>query len=121
MSSFYDIFEPTERDRWQIIHGASLKPEYRLILAILEDAVHIFQKYAASKSNDGKNKFTEAEDWIFFESSKWIFSFKNVSEYLNIDSGYFRKGLRKWQREYLEGVENISQKSAYKKIKRHVA
>ena len=46
-------------DRFQI--DASLQPEKRLMLAVLEDAVGAFQKYVTSSTRRGQRLFTEAE------------------------------------------------------------
>ena len=41
-----------------------LEPEKKLMLAILEDAIACFQKYAFARDSKGKALFTEAEEWI---------------------------------------------------------
>jgi len=49
-------------DRFQI--DASLQPEKRLMLAVLEDAVGAFQKYVTSSTRRGQRLFAEAEEWF---------------------------------------------------------
>jgi hypothetical protein len=39
------------------------EPEGKLILAILDDAIACFQKYALARDRKGKILFQEAEDW----------------------------------------------------------
>ena len=76
------------------------QPEMRLMLAILEDAIHCFQDNLAAESGKGKNLFDEAEEWILDEGGDWIFSFGNVCEQLGFNPAYVRQGLLRWKREH---------------------
>jgi hypothetical protein len=49
-------------DRFKI--DASLQPEKRLMLAVLEDAVGTFQKYAGATSRRSRRLHAEAEEWF---------------------------------------------------------
>ncbi|MGN6715881.1 MAG: hypothetical protein ACTHLX_00660, partial [Candidatus Binatia bacterium] len=51
-----------------------LEPEKKLMLAILEDAIACFQKYAFAREGKGKAFFNEAEEWIQQGSAGGIFS-----------------------------------------------
>ena len=74
-----------------------LEPEKRLMLAVLEDGVACFQKYAAARDGRGKTIFKETEEWILGTSGEWLFSFPTVCESLGLDSDYLRKGLLRWK------------------------
>jgi hypothetical protein len=63
------------------------------MLAVLEDAVTCFQKYALAYNGKGKRPFCEAEDWILEKNSKWFFSFENICAALGLDPNYVRRGL----------------------------
>ena len=82
-------------DRFQI--DATLQPEKRLMLAVLEDAVGTFQKYVTSASRRGQRLFTEAEEWFTEPATEWPFGFENVCQALNLEPAYIRTGLRRWR------------------------
>ncbi len=82
-----------------------LEGEKRLVLSVLEDAVECFMKYIGSSTKKGQRLFRDAEEWITLEDKKWVFSFDNVCEMLNIDPKYLRRGLREWKRRQLDAIE----------------
>ena len=43
------------------------------------------QKYALAHNTLGKERFQEAEDWIFTADNESLFSFENICEYLLIN------------------------------------
>lgn len=73
--------------------------EEALMLAILEDAIACFQKYALARGGKARALFQEAEDWILDESSDWLFSFENVCEVLGLNPKYVRQGLLQWKKK----------------------
>src|SRR5216683_78051 len=83
-------------DRFQI--DASLQPEKRLMLAVLEDAVGTFQKYVTSSTRRGQRLFTEAEEWFAASATDWPFGFENICEALGLEPAYLRTGLARWRR-----------------------
>ena len=82
-------------DRVQI--DASLQPEKRLMLAVLEDAVGTFQKYVTASTRRGQRLFSEAEDWFANETMEWPFGFENVCEALGLEAAFLRRGLWRWR------------------------
>ncbi|MGH7829762.1 MAG: hypothetical protein ACREP8_06245 [Candidatus Binatia bacterium] len=84
---FFDAFRRKRRP----------EPEYRLMLAVLQDAVSCFQKYMFVRDERGKRFFREAEDWILEENSDWVFSFEGVCEVLGFNPEYIRQGLVRWK------------------------
>lgn len=86
-----DLFKKTVREG-----------EEGLMLAILEDAVACFRKYAHARTEREKALFRDAEQWILEEESDWIFSFKNICETLRIDPSYLRQGLIQWKEQELK-------------------
>ncbi len=90
-SQFYDRFR-----------GKSiLEGERRLMLAVLEDAVMCYQKYAGATRPRAKRMFREAEAWIFQEDGSWPFSFESICSFFSLDPGYFRQNLSKWRQQQL--------------------
>jgi hypothetical protein len=76
---------------------ASLVPEKRLLLAVLEDAVVTFQRYAVDQGRRGRRLFREAEEWVVSEEASWPCSFRNICDVLGLDPSYLRHGLRRWR------------------------
>jgi hypothetical protein len=76
---------------------ASLVPEKRLLLAVLEEAVVTFQRYATEQGRRGRRLFREAEEWMGSEELCWPCSFRNICDVLGLDPGYLRQGLRRWR------------------------
>jgi len=82
--------------------GSSLlEGERRLMLAVLEDAVSCFQKFAGSTRPRAKRLFQEAEEWILDTDESWPFSFESACVVLGYDSGYVRKRLLAWRDQML--------------------
>jgi len=82
-----------------------LEGEKRLVLSVLEDAVECFMKCIDSSSNKGQRLFRDAEEWINLEDKKWVFSFDNVCEMLDVNPEYLRRGLQEWKARKLEAIE----------------
>ncbi len=82
-----------------------LEGEKRLILSVLEDAVECFMKCIDASTNKGQRLFREADEWISHEDKRWVFSFDNVCEMLDINPEYMRMGLKRWKERKLEAIE----------------
>ncbi len=82
-----------------------LEGEKRLILSVLEDAVECFMKCIDAGTNKGQRLFREADEWIGHEDKRWVFSFDNVCEMLDINPEYMRSGLKRWKERKLEAIE----------------
>ena len=82
-----------------------LEGEKRLILSVLEDAIECFMKCIDSATNKGQRLFREADEWISHEDKRWVFSFDNVCDMLDINPDYMRVGLRKWKEKKLAALE----------------
>lgn len=82
-----------------------LEGEKRLVLSVLEDAIECFMKCIDSPTNKGQRLFRDAEEWINLEDKKWVFSFDNVCDMLDINPEYMRRGLRDWKERKLVAIE----------------
>ena len=80
-------------------HGSAVRGEKHLMLAVLEDALDCFQKYAFTKENHARQIFGEAYEWIHSGDRDWPFSFENICETLEINPHYLRHGLERWKHE----------------------
>jgi hypothetical protein len=79
-----------------------LEGEKRLILSVLEDAVECFMKCIDAATNKGQRLFREADEWIGHEDKRWVFSFDNVCDMLDINADYMRLGLGRWKERKIE-------------------
>jgi len=69
------------------------------MLAVLEDALDCFQKYAVARDGHGQALFEEANTWITSNDRGWFFSYENICETLEINPEYLRRGLDSWRRD----------------------
>jgi hypothetical protein len=76
-----------------------LQPERTLMLAVLEDAIGCFQKYASAGSPKMRQLFDEAEEWILERDSDWLFSFDQVCSTFGWNPEYVRKALMEQKRQ----------------------
>jgi len=82
---------------------AALSSEKRLMLAVLENALDDYRKYIGATDRIGRALFTDAERWIASTSTTDIFLFESICETLEIDPGYFRRGVAAWAKRLLDG------------------
>lgn len=80
-------------------------PEQRLMLAVLQDAVSIFQRGVWSTAVEEREKFREVDAWLSSRDFDWPFSFESICSTLRIDADYLRAGLRRLRRRVM--VERI--------------
>ncbi len=78
-------------------HDASVRPEMRLMLAVLEEAVADFQRHVVATGRDARRCFREAQAWFDSNTVGWPYSFTNICQALGLDAGYVRVGLRRWR------------------------
>ena len=81
---YFDTFRRSEH----------LEPEKTLLLAILEDAIHCYRKFATAQHRAGREQFRGAEQWLMGGGDGGVFAFENVCETLGLDPEYVRRGLR---------------------------
>jgi hypothetical protein len=66
------------------------------MLAVLEDAVHIFAKYHTCTDARGCRLFAETLEWVLSDDVASPFSFVNVCETLGLSPSCLRRGLKRW-------------------------
>jgi hypothetical protein len=83
-------FDDVRRNRDAIV------PEGRLMLAVLEDAVHIYQH--SSRLLDARNRrlFRQTDEWFTSNEATSPFSFITICQVFGLDPDYLRAGLRRW-------------------------
>ncbi|MBI4516790.1 MAG: hypothetical protein HY699_13345 [Deltaproteobacteria bacterium] len=75
--------------------------EKRLMLAVLEDAISCFQKYAGASKGRRHRLFNEAQDWLLDTDGSWPFSFEGICQTLDLNPDYLRDGLMRWKDRFL--------------------
>ena len=96
------MFEPDTllpEQYFSLLGRKPLQGEKRLLLAMLEDAVHCFQTYLLAKKPHERRLFQESEEWINSSDGLWFFSFENICDVLGINPGRMRNALKEWKEE----------------------
>jgi hypothetical protein len=77
--------------------------EHQLLIAVLDDAIQCFRKYARPKNRRERRLFEEAKRWLMSEDEAPLhranntapyFSFPYVCQALGFDADYVRHGLQ---------------------------
>jgi hypothetical protein len=71
--------------------GARESSAHRLMLGILEDAVHLFPKARDPRSRLTKRQRRELIAWFASSDRRWLFSFERICEALDIDADSLRR------------------------------
>lgn len=102
--------DPLNEVPYQPKRRTDLEPEKRLMLAVLEDAIAMFQKYVTARDSKGKALFRGAEEYILEKDSDWLFSFENICDFLSFDVDYLRKGLLKLEEKLRSSNQMVTRK-----------
>jgi hypothetical protein len=90
-----DLILPSQY--FSVIRGCGqLTPEQKLMLAVLESAVHDFQRYHWATRSRGQRLFREAQEWLTSREETGVFSCVAICRAVGIDPDYLRKGLSAW-------------------------
>ena len=100
---FVNLFEPDTLLPAQYFAAfareGGLVRERRLMLAVLQDAVECYQKYALARDPRGRVLFEDAHEWIESGEREWPFAYVNICEVLSLNPEYIRRGLSKWRQQ----------------------
>jgi hypothetical protein len=92
-----DILLPTQYLA-SLRRGRIDEPERCLMLAVLEDVVDSYRKYALARDPRGQVLFCEAEEWFLSEGNAWPFAFESICDVLDLNADSIRKGLERGRR-----------------------
>ena len=81
--------------------AGGLERERLLMLAVLEDAIDCYQKYAHTRDPRGHQMFEESREWVTSDDRTWLFSFENICEILGIHPGRLRDALKQWKAQQI--------------------
>jgi hypothetical protein len=83
---------------------APAEGERRLLTAVLEDALRVYQKYAFSGTRRGRRLFREAETWFTHPDLDVACPFPYVCDVLGIDPDWIRNTLAAWRARHYTGA-----------------
>lgn len=68
----------------------------KFLRAVLDDALHVYQRYATERAPGGRRLFDETAAWFASDDRRWAFSFLRVCEELGVDPAVVRAMLERW-------------------------
>lgn len=71
--------------------------EYRLLLAVLQDAVTCWFRYCRAHNGREQRMFQEIQGWFWDEERDWLYAFESICEHLDLDPSAIRRGLMRWR------------------------
>jgi hypothetical protein len=77
--------------------------EYRLLWAVLEDAIDCYFRYATQPGAQAQEMFREAAEWIESEEQEWLCSFIGICEAFGMNPYALRRGLQRRLQDVLQG------------------
>lgn len=83
------IILPSQRRGLERSHA----PEYRLMIAVLMDALECLEKYRSATDRHGQQVFNETRDWLSADENEWLYSFEHICGVLDLDSTAVRRRL----------------------------
>jgi hypothetical protein len=72
------------------------QPERRLMIAVLEDAMRIYEGHARSCDKKGQRRFQEAARWFASNAVEWPFSFLGICSTLGLEPQGLRARMAAW-------------------------
>jgi hypothetical protein len=83
---------------WDVSSGYGLSGEQRLMLALLTDALNVYQKGALSRLSCLRRLYVDAERWILLDNAGCgVLSFSTVCDALGINPGLLRRRIIDWK------------------------
>lgn len=71
--------------------------EYRLLIAVLQDALECWFRYRHSQRRRERRLFREVSEWFSARDRDRLFAFECICDHLALDPNYIRQGLKQWQ------------------------
>ena len=96
-----DTMLPSQYFAAALRRRGALKPERRLIVAVLQDAIECYQKNLFARDGKARQLYADAEEWIDSDDRSHYFSFENICEILEMNPVFVRRGLHEWRHHEL--------------------
>src|SRR5277367_6749329 len=91
---------------YDVSGGHRLTGEQRLMLALLADAINVYQQGVLSRNTRKRLLFIDAERWITGGARcRHVFSFDTVCDALGINASMLRRRMLTWKHELRRNVE----------------
>lgn len=74
-------------------HQTDLMPERRLLVAVLEDALHVLQTRAGRHDSRARLLCAEVLEWVARDHDGGLYSFRSICDHLGLDAAYWRRGV----------------------------
>jgi hypothetical protein len=98
--------------KYNVRTGGGRPPELRLLLAILEDAIHCYRKNLFATNRQRRRLFQEAEVWLMSDEGVELpFSFEHVCVVVGLNPSYVRGVIRKWRDRQLASTSKLQSSS----------
>jgi hypothetical protein len=81
-----------------------VRPQEGLLVAVLEQAVGIFQRYALASDGADRLLFADIDAWFASDDTTYPFAFVSICDVLGLDVAYVRSGLRQWRESQQEAL-----------------
>ena len=99
--------------------GHHLTGEQRLALALLTDAINVYQKGALSRVSRARRLYVDAESWIMTDRSQPAsLAFSVVCDALGINGSLLRRRLLEWKHAVRHQHDSYASPDAHLKIHR---
>jgi hypothetical protein len=86
-------------------------PEYRLMVAVLHDALACLDKYRFATSSRDRRHFREATRWFLAKDLDWPYSFERICNVLSLDARAVRRRLCMQPAPRLDAEETLDSDS----------
>jgi len=129
--SYEEALQPTRAEQYsvntqapfveQVVYGGQRtalrwSSEYRLLLAVLQDAVACWFRYCRAHNGRERRMFQEIYDWFWDKERDWLYGFESICEHLDLDPDAIRRGLLRWQAAPLQQPMSAFQ---MRRVRRH--
>lgn len=71
--------------------------EYRLLVAVLQDALECWFRHRNSQRIRGQRLFRETKEWFSSHDRNRLFAFECICDHLALDPNHIRRSLLQWQ------------------------
>ncbi len=90
--------------------------EYRLMLAVLQDAVTCWFRCNSVRNGRERRMFQELSAWFWSDDQDWLYSFESICDHLGLEPNAIRRGLKNWPPPSLQQPNSMLQ---MRRVRRH--
>jgi len=108
MESVAGLHQILPSQYFDVSGGHRLTAEQRLMLALLADAINVYQQGVVSRATRKRMLYIDADRWIMMvaKTAPHAFSFNTVCEALGINAGVLRRRLILWKHNVCRDFES---------------